>query len=1342
MYTGVPSVRLQNEQEEQFPDVNVHGSDDPPTTISTSYDTEWMSSMKRERLWPLTILQNNLTIENLNLTTLMEYFDERKKRQTIDENGTILPMMMTVTEDLLERPLNVDRAIREMTLWIHRNENLITIAEYRQIRRITKRMARKHPKRKNMYSTKMRNIKPRSLDEPGVISHYEPSLLPQDSMKVTMTTTKYSKNQHYNCEDCTLVEWNTTSQSYMCINSIGDWGGDCSWLENKYQNTELPVNWNMIIDLNKYLGDFSLMNSQFGRLYSFVNASWYWTSEDDPVSPHLTAERFLYSRGDRSEIGYITIQCHISRFDFEQNLQVSWFNESYTFTAINDLRMNVEGNITLNMADAIVFNYVCYNQTCARQVLALTSNVINLKDMLQNQTNTFTYEYEINRYINNDMQYCRIFHISKSDINGEMTNILVDDDIVNLNYIGAHILKLHYMTLVEIYTRELLETPEILRISDPMQRSIYDIGREVIGIREDISARPKNEIIGQYDIFHQFELQMNNPGICDKEYKDDTINREWKTQVNIKTNIEWYNPKHNEGCRSYGLGPGRFLTFIYNDGCYDKLFTNTIPITECECNRSAELWSFPKNWNYVIGDTKFDSDYRDVLIQLDINLKLLIRLEATQYYDGSNIGKMHATGEDFPNRHWWFTLNELYYYQGFIIKESYLLIEDALGLPYNINNEFVFNITWYNTFDAKDTNLYYALLKSPRPAQVEKDGKLYFSVKFDTMESNMINIIGFRYFYNLHPQFDLNALCENDYICLKNRQYHKRWQGSGQISWTSLRIGPRGAIKSDGTPNYCYDEHGWPRDNARVKQETFLVFNDPRLSREGAIRYLFNISSHDRVLCTYPKQGENDKSIERYSASEHDIYNELKLFDQRLDKVETAIDSLWDFVERLNTPEYDDSPWKFIELALSIFDIGDFIYNASKLIASTVKKSSQFLRSKIKSVTGETINSAKQWAKQIHTKSETKSLKHLTDSAAYSPLQSVEKGAVYNYVGNYKLNRIDKNEKITDVFSDYTQLFIEGTSTIKDDIVSISQLNAAAYLHLQQMSFSSLKDFRTKFNIPNTAVPFGAIFVHASPIDVIAPLGGKYLSKKFSKEVNNVFLSNSNVKYPFHTSFSSFNVEAKDKDFVLVRRYGGISEASTVGPTNIKNPKVKIGLIRFEYKMKRDGTFELNNWKDTYKFQGQSYTEEDVEQLFSSFINKYSYEKYKHLSTDDKWQYLVYVTERQYSTRDIVDGIPLANPIYISQLDRLFDYNQQYNNFNYNLLTRNCQSFVKAYIELATKGMSSKYIRDKNFEEFIRNFQKDVERYLQSPIAKGLVTKVTNFVNDLYAAVSSFSIKI
>lgn len=281
-----------------------------------------------------------------------------------------------------------------------------------------------------------------------------------------------------------------------------------------------------------------------------------------------------------------------------------------------------------------------------------------------------------------------------------------------------------------------------------------------------------------------------------------------------------------------------------------------------------------------------------------------------------------------------------------------------------------------------------------------------------------------------------------------------------------------------------------------------------------------------------------------------------------------------------------------------------------------------------------------------------------------------------------KIPYIDKNGKcLTDLIalllSDNVLLHI-----IKSNITS---------------SIDAIKDF-----------PFGKVETFSSPIEELGSIG-KIAHDKFKNEV---FSSSSSTKYPFHTSQKTSSLDLNDEgEWVFVERFSGIGEPSINGPTNFKNPKVKIGYIKIESIVKTDTSgnkyLELKNWKDTNKTPGEKYTKEDIDLIFDAFSSKH---EDIILTTDEKWNYIRKRVDVKYGARSIEETIPINNPAFLAFCDNLFDINTksgQLKTFKSNLLNQNCQTFVKTQASLFTSALDKLpyKITDAAYAEFLENFK-------------------------------------
>lgn len=407
----------------------------------------------------------------------------------------------------------------------------------------------------------------------------------------------------------------------------------------------------------------------------------------------------------------------------------------------------------------------------------------------------------------------------------------------------------------------------------------------------------------------------------------------------------------------------------------------------------------------------------------------------------------------------------------------------------------------------------------------------------------------------------------------------------------------------------------------------------------------------------------------------------------------------------MNKPD-TPSAWDYVSLVFDIFDFADILKAGIKATYSITKNSIKYLRGKADSIKGIIANKISSKLRSSH------------NQILYNPVEAINNGAIYNYLSGYRLRKFEKDIKLDDISRDLKNIINKDKLTI--DAKHLMQSNAAAYSDISGKIFSELEPELLKINYDSYKHPFGHVAVHKSPIEISTGVKAKFLSDAVPKQLTNDFLSNKATKFPFHTSFSSHNLEFNEKDELhLVYRYGGIAEASTVGPTN--SPlNIKIGILKNEYKIiNNNGKLILEElpWNKIEKMPNKLYTEKDIDELYKSFTSSKTYKQTKSkLSTDEKWELIKRRVQLKYNSREIIDSLPVGNPLYMKALDSLFDYNENYGGFNYNLWSRNCQSFVKSYASLANKGISSISINDKNYKKFLEQFRKNFEHYMASHI--------------------------
>lgn len=711
-------------------------------------------------------------------------------------------------------------------------------------------------------------------------------------------------------------------------------------------------------------------------------------------------------------------------------------------------------------------------------------------------------------------------------------------------------------------------------------------------------------------------------------------------------------------------------------------------VSTCDPQNPREIFYCAAKGNTQIQVPSVTRESFDLEVSLDNNLSLLLRAKT---------GEQHAvTKQTFSY------IPPGYEYSSSITLVGYLELDfdlfivpkDALAVPYNIDPDFVLNFTytkytmWCNesAVEQKPKEEQVTMLfGTPTPAEIQTTENVFYGLQLfqQTSESFRYEIDGFDCFAKYSaPNYATNFSC-NDTSYFDRGQTMSIWYGDEH--WGSSAFG--GITVFTGLPDY---------EN-------------------------ITISSSGQAVASYSAQGNSDLSIGLYSPDDNDIINYLYTLDNRIGILQDEINSISDVLEELTKPEAT-SFWDYFNLAISVVDLADFAVNAAKCLYSLTRNSYKFLKGTTKSLEG---NVAKEFASSLKSKQSSKGI--------YNPVDAINNGAIYNYFRGKSIKKLDDSQasidKIVHNLDYYWHTAENGALTLTNDARLLMAHNSAAYSAMSKRVFSELApEMKRKFRFDNSKTPFGEVSVYKSPIEIVAPIGGKFVSDNFPTSLTQGFLSNKATKYPFHTSFSSTTYEMNAlSEPIIVRRYGGVAEASTVGPTNVKNPKVKIGIVKFDYTIKKAEsglTLELKNWDLTEKTVGNYYTKDDVDQLFKSFVSNKVYKKSANLDSNTKWAIIEYKTSQKYFTRNVIDSVAVSNPLYMKSLDRLFDYNTKYNGFNYNLWNRNCQSFVKAYASLASKGISSIQIADDSFRDFVKGFHNDFDK-LFSDLDDYLTTRFT-----------------
>lgn len=326
----------------------------------------------------------------------------------------------------------------------------------------------------------------------------------------------------------------------------------------------------------------------------------------------------------------------------------------------------------------------------------------------------------------------------------------------------------------------------------------------------------------------------------------------------------------------------------------------------------------------------------------------------------------------------------------------------------------------------------------------------------------------------------------------------------------------------------------------------------------------------------------------------------------------------------------------------------------------------------------------------------------------YSPLDNIEYTSFYNVKQNHYKTQYSNEKLKSTPLDDFSFRTIFDNA---DDVRDLMQIDSVFNLKIQKEMMNKLKR-QKNLNLNLDNAPFGTVTVHKSPISILgAP--GKWVSAKYdgTDSSSRAFLSNSNQRFPFHTAVSvrtveTANVKEAVPSYVLTTRFSGVGEPSIIGPTNKKNPAVKMGYVKVQHSIVEapngDLHLELVPWHKVEITPGRYYTAGEIDQLHKGLYTRSRHNK--ALTTEQKWEMVALKTATNIDSRNVIDSIPISNSIYLNTLDSLMFFSKNNNSFKYNLFNNNCQTFSKAFAELATKGTTSMPLNPSDFKTFSDTF--------------------------------------
>lgn len=455
--------------------------------------------------------------------------------------------------------------------------------------------------------------------------------------------------------------------------------------------------------------------------------------------------------------------------------------------------------------------------------------------------------------------------------------------------------------------------------------------------------------------------------------------------------------------------------------------------------------------------------------------------------------------------------------------------------------------------------------------------------------------------------------------------------------------------------------------------------------------------------------------------------NDYTTFDAKLRELGTRID---DIDTRLSTVEDILSPsfsiWNVVEIIGTVSDFISMANSFRKYIKQFSKASS--INFKIaKDINSPTIGNtlADDLIECINPK-----INQNLDIA-----ENVKYSSFYDIAHGYqKVNSKNKDKNFIELIEKEIKDYKEFTSfkVIDDDINDFLISNNVLSTKIKSDLYKVIDEPYLSGEVQR----FGVIESYSSPLDTLGSVGKYVHFKAKNLPSTKNFNSNTCIRYPFHTSARMRQVELnKDKEWIYTVRYTGIADESILGKSG-RSKNVKVGYVKQDYAIKkRDGKFylDLKSWKDTEKAYGVNYNELDVDNLFKQFTSKKVYNEFKNENTDFKWNFVEQKIKIKYNNRNLLQSVPIQNEAFFKVVDKFFDVNfidGKFSPYKYNLLTQNCQTYVKVFTQLATQGfINDLNINDEGLAKFIDEFKNVAKNYMTSGNFKQNVASLESVSN-------------
>lgn len=654
---------------------------------------------------------------------------------------------------------------------------------------------------------------------------------------------------------------------------------------------------------------------------------------------------------------------------------------------------------------------------------------------------------------------------------------------------------------------------------------------------------------------------------------------------------------------------------------------------------------------------------------------------------------------------------------GLVDVSMYLL--KAVSLPFNIPNDAEFTFTFFdkqfnsyaiassNQFDVFSetvegrTEFGLRLSDFSYPTNVAK-----FTTNFDSSTNWGYSIKNFC--YCIPAKDESKEECPPERYCA--RFYDPTL--TSVIGMTKILVG-----RTYGPVEYCYATAVQADQCSETKFNTFYysasVFNTvPQYEFSGVYTGSANI---------YYLTNEIKTNIETYNDFEGYIITALNSLAQltlpRLDELEERVATLEKWVESQEQSSFE----MLLGIFLSVSQIGFALADISK----SIKTMSKLNELKI----GRRALNEPSLADEFIEPFISKNL--YTSSQTYDPVRAMYDSSIYNYAHLYykkgwrsDILNLDSTQHI-----DFNML---RDRNIALDVREIMQLSNTDFLHIQKVIEQGLP------KIDAYLAPFGSVQALKSPISELGAFGNKIKDIKILTKGEKSFLSNSYQKYPYHTSTVTTVADIDEAgDIIVSTRFAGVGEPSIIGPTNVKNPKVKLGYIKTQYKYNKDeNKLELLPWDQVKIGDKQMYEQEDINELYRAFYQEgFGWTPPRDLTTEEKWEAVVLAMNAKIKTRDVIDSVPLPNSIFHDMVDGLVYFSQGGNSFSYNLLNNNCQNFVKSFAQIISGKQISLNLRSSDYSMLAQRYMdqakvyfKDSQYMLQHSFAKNVTTPIESLL--------------